>query len=472
MRTHGGDIAGKDWLRSLAGGLLAAFVVLLLFRVLPADTALGPVLRWGILAGTLSLLLALHLRAAARTRARLVREIARREEALAAAEEASRAKSAFVAMVSHEIRTPFHGVLGMIELALDLARDREQRDYLRTARESAEYLLQLIEDVLALSRIEAGRLELEETPFDLLEVLEGTLRILLPRAIDRGIDLRLVTARDLPFGVRGDPVRLRQVLLNLLGNAVKFTARGEVVLSVDVLERSEEEAVLRFAVRDTGPGIPSDRIARIFEPFRQADPAVHRHHGGTGLGLAISLRIVEAMGGRLECDSTVGRGSVFHFTVRLPLARAEEVPAADASTGRSGLLTGFGTLQVLVAEDHPVNRKVVTRMLEKDGHRVIEAENGQEALEKLDPSVDVVLLDVRMPVMDGIAACRAIRALEEGTGRHVPVIALTGAALPEDRETCLAAGMDSCLVKPVTRHALFSTIARVLAEARTPAPAG
>ncbi len=471
MQTESSRPGRNDWMRPLAGGLAAAIVVIVLFTVLPVHTAAGPHVRWGILLATLALLLALHVRAAAHARRRLLEEIARREEALVAAEEASRAKSAFVAMVSHEIRTPFHGVLGMIELALDLAREREQRDYLRTARESAEYLLQLIEDVLDLSRIEAGRLELEETPFDLLEVLEGSLRILLPRAIDRGIDLRLVTAHELPFGVRGDPVRLRQVLLNLLGNAIKFTERGEVVLSVDVLARDEESATLRFAVRDTGPGIPADRIERIFEPFRQADPAVHRQHGGTGLGLAISRRIVEAMGGRLECDSTPGQGSVFHFTARLPLARADEVPVVEASTGQSGLLTGFGTLRVLVAEDHPVNRKVVGRMLEKDGHRVVEAENGQEALEKLDPSIDVVLMDVRMPVMDGIAASRAIRALEEGTGRHVPIIALTGAALPEDREACVAAGMDACLVKPVTRNALFSTIARVLGEARTPAPA-
>ncbi len=471
MQTESTRPGRNDWMRPLAGGLGAGAVVIMLFTLLPADTALGPHLRWGILLGTLAVLLGFHVRAAARTRSRLLEEIARREEALAAAEEASRAKSAFVAMVSHEIRTPFHGVLGMIELALDLAREREQRDYLRTARQSAEYLLQLIEDVLDLSRIEAGHLELEETPFDLLEVLEGSLRILLPRAIDRGIDLRLVTARELPFGVRGDPVRLRQVLINLLGNAIKFTERGEVILSVDVMERDEESATLRFAVRDTGPGIPADRIEQIFEPFRQADSAVHRKHGGTGLGLAISRRIVEAMGGRLACDSTLGQGSVFHFTARLPLARADEVPAAEASTGQGGLLTGFGTLRVLVAEDHPVNRKVVARMLEKDGHRVVEAENGQEALERLDPSVDVVLMDVHMPVMDGIAAARAIRALEEGSGRHVPIIALTGGALREDREACAGAGMDACLVKPVTRNALFSTIARVLGEARTPATA-
>ncbi len=467
MPGNEGPRGRPAWIRPLAGGVAAATVVAVLFAFLPA----GGEGRWAILLAALAGLLALHVRAASRTRSRLLAEISRREEALAAAREAARARTRFVATVSHEIRTPFHGVLGMIELALDLARDREQQEYLRTARESAEYLLQLIEDVLDLSRIEEGRLELEETPFDLLEALEGTIRILLPRAIDRGIDLRLVTSRDLPFGVRGDPVRLRQVLINLVGNALKFTDRGEVVLSVDVLERDDDGVRLRFAVRDTGPGIPPGKIHEIFEPFRQADPSVHRRHGGTGLGLAISRLFVAAVGGELASGSTVGSGSVFHFTIRLPVARAEDVPATGGNTsGRTGLLTGFGALRVLVVEDHPVNRKVVARMLQKDGHVVLEAVDGQEALERLDPAIDVVLMDVEMPNMDGVAATRAIRALEDAAGRHVPIVGLTGAALPGDRERCLAAGMDACLVKPVTRASLFSTIARVLAEARTTAP--
>jgi PAS domain S-box-containing protein len=528
--------------------------------------------------------------------AQLVKEL---ETARRRAEEAVEVKSAFLANMSHEIRTPLNAILGMTGLALQTRLTVDQRDYMTTVKASAESLLEIINDILDFSKIEAKRLELDHVEFDLREAVGNAAKLLAVRAAEKGLELACHIDADVPELLIGDEGRLRQVLLNVMGNAIKFTDAGEVVLRVAIEKVDERSTTLHFTVTDTGIGIAADKQAQIFQAFTQADSSTTRRFGGTGLGLAIALRLVELMAGRLWVVSNVGRGSAFHFTAAFEVPRetlklsgavrkkaleglrvlvvddnatnrrildemltswrmaptvvpdakralAElrgaakgperfdvlisdcQMPEVDgftlarqikrdealaatpvvlltsiASPGDvarcnkigvnaylskpvkhsdllDALVTAFGVstrrpvssprrartrvrpLRILVAEDNLVNRKLVTRLLQKRGHRIAAVDNGRAALDAATSTTgrkfDVVLMDVQMPEMNGLEATEAIRQREQDTGRHIPIIALTAHAMPADRERCLAAGMDGYLAKPIDVDELITAI--------------
>ncbi|MFO0843963.1 MAG: ATP-binding protein [Gemmataceae bacterium] len=383
---------------------------------------------------------------------------------------ASDAKSHFLASMSHEMRTPLNGVIGMVELLAQTRVTEQQRGYLDTLGKSAESLLALVNDVLDISKVEAGRLDLEEIAFDPRQLARDALGVVSQQARRKGLALSSRLDPGLPAAVRGDPGRLRQILLNLLSNAVKFTDHGEVELAVELVAG---RPALRFSVRDTGVGIAPERQRAIFEPFAQGDASTARTHGGTGLGLTIASRLVELMGGRLSVSSEPGRGSTFAFAVPLEAAQLSPAPGLPAATRPEP------RARVLLAEDNTVNQQVLTLLLEKAGYLVGVVGNGREAVERLQREpFDLVLMDVQMPQMDGLRAARLIRQREKAVGGHVPIVAVTANAVQGERQRCLAAGMDDYLSKPVRGSELFAVVGRLLgdraapAEASAPAPAG
>jgi PAS domain S-box-containing protein len=374
------------------------------------------------------------------------------QHAKIAAEAANEAKGWFLANISHELRTPMNAILGMVDLAIPRQVDPAAKDLLETARESADLLLALLSDLLDSAKIESRRLELELAPFSLHHVLRQVAQVLTVRASEKGIIFSCPIPPDLPDYLLGDPMRLRQVLLNLAGNAVKFSDRGQVTVRIAVESRSADAVSLNFAVQDTGIGIPRSQWQRIFDPFAQADASTTRRFGGTGLGLSISSSLVRLMGGHIAIESEPGRGTTFSFTIRLPLA-SEVLPVPESA--HSIATVAASSLRVLLVEDNPANQKLATYILQQRGHTVAVAADGQQGFQmSRETPYDVILMDVQMPGMDGLEATKAIRAWENGQ-KHVPIIAMTAHAMKSDRQRCLAAGMDAYLSKPVNAQKLI-----------------
>ncbi len=407
-----------------------------------------------------------HLRALEDSRTlneTVTRQRAELRETKATAEQASRAKGEFLATMSHEIRTPMNGVLGLLQLLQVSQLDPERQDLVETALRSGESLLAILNGILDFSKIEAGRLDVESVPFELPVLFEDCRELLENRAVESGVDLRLQLAPGLPNTAVGDPTRLRQVLINLMGNAIKFTPGG----AVTVRARIEEETAgwrLLVEVEDSGIGIPADTLPLLFHKFSQADTSTTRKFGGTGLGLAICRQLVELMQGRIEARSETGRGSVFAFELPLGMAEVSRVIDIRSLRTTSGAeASDHDELHVLVVDDNPVNLKVASRMLQHLGCRVVLAETGLEALERWEEHRhSLVFLDCMMPEMDGYEAARRLCAREAALNTKIHIVALTANASPDDHARCIESGMQEVLTKPLR----LEELKRVLREHR------
>ena len=386
------------------------------------------------------------------------------ETAKEAAEAANMAKSAFLANMSHEIRTPMNSVLGFIQVTLEShALSGDIRKHLETAYSSAQNLLTIINDILDVSKLESGKFTLESTCLNIPDTVKKTLKTLDSQAREKAIALDFHFDGNLPHYYLGDPTRLRQVILNLIGNAIKFTKTGSITITVKASEQRED--FLHFSVADTGIGMTAEQVANIFNPFTQADSSTARRYGGTGLGLTITRQIIELMGGRIWVESELGKGSTFHFTAQLPRTSCKTACIDHGLTMEAPQLASPRCFRILLAEDILQNATLAKLRLEQQGHTVRHVWNGREAVEMYDKApFDLILMDVMMPEMDGMEATRKIRGIEKESNKHITIIALTASIMQEDRENCLKAGMNAVIGKPIILEELFTTMEELVPE--------